>query len=75
MDRGYFAGMDCTCMAYSSSECCCDADWTDGEVYLYKNRLLNAFQLIKNGIKISHMKFDEFEKAMDNEYDCNGIRK
>lgn len=26
-------GMDCTCMARSSSECACDADWTPKEIY------------------------------------------
>jgi len=71
----YYAGKDCTCAAYDESECCCGVDWTDAEVYLYKNRLFNAFQLIKSGIKIGHLKFDEFEKAMDTEYDYNGIKK
>jgi hypothetical protein len=26
-------GKDCRCMAYSNSECACDADWTPAEVY------------------------------------------
>lgn len=31
-----FAGQDCNCYAYSSSECACDADWTDPQVYRLK---------------------------------------
>lgn len=36
------------------------------------NRLLNAFQLVKNGKKIGHLKFDEFSESMDKKYDYNG---
>ena len=38
IDRGlvmdeYFAGDKCNCAALSESECMCDADWTDPEIY------------------------------------------
>jgi len=36
----YFEGRDCTCAAYSSAECACDADWTDPEIYKLRGRLL-----------------------------------
>jgi len=36
------------------------------------NRLLNAFQLVKNGIKISTLKFPEFKKLMETKHDHNG---
>ena len=39
---------------------------------VWKNRLLNAFQLIKNGKQTGYLKFDEFVKSMDNQRDYNG---
>ena len=35
----YYAGKGCTCYAYSESECCCDVDWTDPEVYELRGRV------------------------------------
>jgi hypothetical protein len=32
-------GQDCSCAAFSSSECACDADWTPGEVYRLRAEL------------------------------------
>ena len=37
-----------------------------------QKRLLNAFQLVKNGKTIGHLKFDEFERLMDKKHDHNG---
>lgn len=36
------------------------------------NRLLNAFQLVKNGKKIGYLKFDQFCERMDIKHDFNG---
>jgi len=38
----------------------------------WKKRLINAFQLIKNGKQLGHLKFDEFCTRMDLEHDHNG---
>lgn len=35
-------------------------------------RLMNAFQLVKNGKQIGYLKFDEFAKLMDQPHDHNG---
>jgi hypothetical protein len=37
-----------------------------------EERLLNAFQLIKNGKKIAQLKYSEFKKLMDKKHDYNG---
>lgn len=47
MSEEYFAGRGCTCAAYSSNECACDADWTDPEVYELRNQLNTANQRIQ----------------------------
>jgi len=36
------------------------------------NRLLNAFQLVKNGVKIGNLKFSEFKVMLGKERDSNG---
>ena len=50
--------------------------WPENEMESIKclddERLLNAFQLVKNGKKISHLKFEEFKKLMENKYDHKG---
>ena len=38
---------------------------TQSEIGQAETRLLNAFNLIKNGKQITHLKFDEFKKLMD----------
>ena len=35
----YYAGKDCKCSAYGESECCCDVDCTDPEVYRLRKAL------------------------------------
>jgi ribosomal protein L1 len=35
----YFAGKDCSCAAYSESECACGADWIDSEVYELREKI------------------------------------
>ena len=35
-------------------------------------RLLNAFQLVKNGKQYSGLKFNEFKNLLDNKFDHNG---
>ncbi len=35
-------GKGCVCLAYSSSECACDADWTPQEIYDLRKRLKTA---------------------------------
>jgi len=42
------------------------------EIEKLNTRLLNAFQLVKNGKKIGHLKYHEFSKKMDSPYDHNG---
>ena len=37
-----------------------------------ENRLLNAFQLVKNGKHIGYLKFDEFLLMLDKKHDCEG---
>ena len=39
MKGEYFAGKHCTCAAYSSSECACNADWTDPQVYELQKKI------------------------------------
>lgn len=38
-------------------------------------RLLNAFQLIKNGVSKGGLKFDDFKLLMDKDHDHNGNMK
>ena len=38
-------------------------------------KLLNAFQLVKNGIQIGTLKFPEFKKLMEIKHDHNGKAK
>ena len=43
------------------------------EIKLSEKRLLNSFQLVKNGKKISYIKFDGFRILMgEEEFDHNG---
>jgi len=37
-----------------------------------RDRLLNAFQLLKNGKQISHLKFEEFVKLTSKPHDHEG---
>jgi len=57
----YFAGMDCTCMAYNESECCCDVDWTDEKVYVLRERIGKLETALKEIIQIS-----DYTNAGDN---------
>ena len=38
-------------------------------------RLLNAFQLIKNGVRVGGLKFDDFKLLMDKDHGHNGNMK
>ncbi len=38
-------------------------------------RLLNAFQLVKNGKKITHLKFEDFKKLMKKRHDFHGNKE
>jgi len=33
MSEEYFPGKGCKCMVHDESECACNADWTDAEIY------------------------------------------
>ena len=43
----YYPGKGCKCYAHSDSECCCNVDWTDPEVY----KLREENKQLKNEIK------------------------
>jgi len=40
-----------------------------------EDKLLNAFQLVKNGKSYPHIKYDEFEKLLERDIDHNGVIK
>lgn len=40
-------GRDCTCHAYGSSECACDADWTPAQVYKLQSELATLRALVE----------------------------
>lgn len=42
------------------------------ELDIAEERLLNAFQLVKNGKQISYLKFEGFKKLMDKKHDHEG---
>ena len=44
-------GEGCTCMARSSNECCCDADWTDSQTVqeARKQALLDFADIFERG--------------------------
>jgi hypothetical protein len=39
MSEEYWEGKGCTCSAWNSDECGCNADWTDPEVYELRDRV------------------------------------
>ena len=41
-----FPGEGCTCCAYDHSECCCNVDWTDPEIYKLKSDIKFLIGLI-----------------------------
>jgi len=43
----YYPGKGCKCYAHSDSECACNVDWTDPEVY----KLREENEQLKNEIK------------------------
>lgn len=64
---GYYGG--------AHTEKCSESTGTAGyvtDLEKAEERLLNAFQLIKNGKQISYLKFEEFKKMLDKERDHNG---
>jgi hypothetical protein len=65
--RDYYPGKGCQCYAHSESECACNVDWTDPEVYELRDELKKvkaqrdeAIELIKE-----LMPFAEFD--LDND--------
>jgi len=39
MTKDYYPGEGCTCAARSESECCCEVDWSDPEVYTLRRKV------------------------------------
>lgn len=56
-----FAGEGCTCAAYYSGECCCDADWTDPEVYKLRQALKRLYKAYKRLDKQRAKDFDDYD--------------
>ena len=59
-------GMDCTCAAYSESECCCGSDWTPQEVIDLRQQLVSRDAEIAELVAaleamLTHMGMDEDE--------------
>lgn len=71
----YYAGEGCTCAAFSSSECACDVDWTDPEVYELRDKLkattkrLRAYQRAMKSID------DYFEYACHSKQDAEVVHE
>ena len=47
--RTHYPGKGCQCAAYDRSECVCDADWTDPEIYRLRNTINELRQCVTTG--------------------------
>lgn len=48
------------------------AEYYELQVEKLEERLLNSFQLVKNGVKIGHLKFDEYCLMLDQDINHDG---
>ena len=58
MNEDYYAGKGCKCFAYSSSECCCNVDWTDPEIYILRAKVAELEEwkcVVDEALVISHL--------------------
>jgi hypothetical protein len=58
-------GKDCTCMAYSSSECACDADWTPSEVISLRAELQSARLIAEKLVGLLFESRDDVNEALN----------
>jgi hypothetical protein len=61
----YYAGKGCKCCSQSDSDCCCEVDWTDPEVY--KLREIESIMDKANGSRVSKLEAELAQLTREND--------
>jgi len=75
MIRDYYPGKGCQCYAHTESECACNVDWTDPEVYELKDEIKNLEASVKVLTDDRNRWHELFEEGVKQQREAEELKK